>query len=232
MSLSKTKRRASQALFVFAALVILQSSAAGQQSTLEQLKAKVEKQYQKIYDLFAEGPSARVFPPSRSERLKQWQEDLADNFAAAEVTIGQILKFHPKDEEHWRERRETLRLYSTPTSPPETRTVFGASEVDKKARLIESPAASYPDTALKAKAKGEVRLRLVLAGDGTVKYIFPMKRLKHGLTEAAIEAAKQITFTPAMRQGKPVSQFFTLSYEFKIGKGLPPYVPEREFYFE
>ena len=97
--------------------------------------------------------------------------------------------------------------------------------------MIESPAGKYPDSALKAKAKGEVRLRLVLAGDGTVKYIFPMKYLKHGLTEAAIEAAKQIKFEPAIRNGQPASQFFTLSYDFKVGKGLPPHVPKHEFYF-
>ena len=70
-----------------------------------------------------------------------------------------------------------------------------------------------------------------LASDGAVKYIFPMKPLKHGLTEAAIEAAQKIRFEPAIRDGKPASQFATLSYEFKNGKGLPPYFPQHEFYF-
>jgi TonB family protein len=202
-----------------------------QQSTLEQLETKLQKQYEKIYELFAHGPAARVFPVNLRERLRVWQDELADSFAAAEVTIGQILKLKPGNNEHWIERRETMRLYSTPISPPETRTVFGKGEVQKKARLIESPAAAYPDSALKAKAKGEVRLRLVLAGDGTVKYIFPMKYLKHGLTEAAIEAAKQIKFEPAIRNGQSASQFFTLSYEFKIGRALPPHVPEHAFDF-
>jgi outer membrane biosynthesis protein TonB len=76
-----------------------------------------------------------------------------------------------------------------------------------------------------------VRLRLVLAADGTVRNIFPMKPLPHRLTEAAIDAARQIKFMPAVRNGQPVSQFATLSYEFKNGQGLPPYVPEHEFYF-
>lgn len=218
-------------LLVLAAFLSSGGGATAQEPTLEQLETKLQKQYEKIYDLFNSGPTGRLFPVDPRERLRGWQQDLADSFAAAEVTIGQILKLKPNNEEHWIERRETMQLYSTPTSPPETRTVFGKSEMQKAARLLESPAAQYPDSALKAKAKGEVRLRMVLAGDGTVKYIFPMKYLKHGLTDAAIEAAKQIKFEPGIRNGQPASQFFTLSYDFKAGKGLPPHVPEHEFYF-
>jgi TonB family protein len=213
-------------------LLICGSSASAQQTTLDQLKAKVEKQYDKIYDLFAAGPGGRLsasFDPR--QRVRDWQKDLADAFAAAEVTIGEILRLDPPDKDYWLERRETMRLYSTPISPPETREVFGKSEMEKAARLLDAPAAKYPDSALQAKSKGEVRLRLVLAADGTVKYIFPMKPLKHGLTEAAIEAARQIKFEPGIRNGKPASQFFTLSYEFRDGHGKPPYAPEHEFVF-
>lgn len=222
--------RAGYLTTAIAALLIFGSNASAQPTTLERLKTKVEKQYEKIYDLFQGGAAQPSFVSPR-ERLSLWQKDLADAFAEAEVTIGQILRLDPPDKEHWLERRETMRLYSTPISPPETREVFGKSELEKSARLLDSPAADYPDAALKANAKGEVRLRLVLAGDGTVKYIFPMKPLKHGLTETAIEAARQIKFEPGIRNGKPASQFFTLSYVFKDGKGLPPFVPEREFTF-
>jgi TonB family protein len=207
------------------------AAATAQQATLEQLEAKLEKQYAAIEDIFLHGPAKKIYPPRFRDRLRLWQDDLNQSFAQAGATIDQILKLQPPDEEKWRERRDTMSLYSQPTSPPESRTVFGSGEVQKKARLINAAAASYPDQARAAKAGGEVRLRLVLAGDGTVKYVFPMKPLKHGLTEAAIEAARQIRFEPAIRNGKRVSQFTTLSYEFKKGRGLPPYVPEPEFYF-
>jgi hypothetical protein len=72
---------------------------------------------------------------------------------------------------------------------------------------------------------------MVLAADGTVKNIFPMKPLAFGLTETAFDAAKRIKFTPAIRNGQPVSQFVVLSYEFKNGHGLPPYIPDHVFYF-
>src|SRR5258707_4969749 len=131
----------------------------------------------------------------------------------------------------FRSRSDTMWLYSQPSSPPSSRMVYGAGEVQRKARLVDPPAAAYPEAARSAKANGEVRLRLVLASDGTVKYIFPLKPLKHGLTEAAIESAQKIKFEPAIRDGKPASQFATLSYEFKHGKGLSPYFPQHEFYF-
>ncbi|PYS79894.1 MAG: hypothetical protein DMF70_12240 [Acidobacteria bacterium] len=206
-------------------------TAAAQQATLDQLEAKLQQQYATIEDRFAHGPAKMVYPPDPRERIHRWQEDLAQSFAEAGKTIDEILKLNPPDAEKWRERSDTMWLYSQPSSPPSTRTVFGAGEVQKKARLLDPPAAVYPDAARLAKAKGEVRLRLVLASDGAVKYIFPMKPLKHGLTEAAIQAAQKIKFEPAIRDGKPASQFATLSYEFKNGKGLPPYFPQHEFYF-
>jgi len=207
-----------------------QGTAAPQQN-LEQVEAKFQKQFAAIEDLFLYGPAKKVFPPDPRERLRRWQDELAESFARAGATVDEILKLHPPDEDHWRELRETLWLYSQPVSPASTRTVFGSSEVQKRARLLNAPAAAYPDEARVAKAKGEVRLRLVLAADGKVKNIFPMKSLPYGLTDAAMNAARQIKFTPAIRDGRPVSQFATLSYEFKKGRGLPPYIPEHEFYF-
>ena len=205
--------------------------AAAQQPTLEQLEAKLEKQYAAIEDIFFNSPAKQTDPPDFRERLRLWQDNLAKSFANAGGTIDEILKLNPPDAEKWRERSDTMWLYSQPSSPPSSRMVYGAGEVTKKARLLAPPAAEYPDAARKAKANGEVRLRVVLASDGTVKYVFPMKPLKYGLTEAAMEAARHLKFEPAIRGGKPASQFATLSYEFKKGRGLPPYFPQHEFYF-
>ena len=210
---------------------IVTGQAPSEQVDLKTLQAKFQKDYQAIEYLFAHGPAKKVFPVDPKQRLVRWQEELAASFATAGATVDAILKLHPSDEGGWRELRETMWLYAQPNSPPESRTVFGASEVKKRAHLIDPPAAAYPDAARAAKANGEVRLELVLAADGTVKNIFPMKPLPYGLTAAAMDAARLIKFTPAIRNGQPVSQFVILSYEFKNGRGLPPYVPEHVFYF-
>ncbi len=219
------------ALLVFGTRIVNGQTAARQQANLETLKTRFQKEYQAIEYLFAHGPAKKVFPPNPRERLRVWQGELADSFAQAGATADEILKLHPPDEANWLELRETLWFYAQPVTKPENRTVFGASEVQKRARLLDAPAAAYPDAARAAKASGEVRLEIVLAADGKVKNIFPMKPLEHGLTEAAFDAARQIKFTPAIRNGQPVSQFLILSYEFKNGRGLPPYIPDHVFYF-
>src|ERR1700730_7424706 len=116
---------------------------AAQQATLEQLEANLEKQYAAIEDLFLNGPAKKVFPVDPRERRRLWQDDLAQSFAQAGATIDAILKLRPADEEWWRERRDTMSLYSQPISPPASRTVFGAGEVQKKARLLDAPGAPY-----------------------------------------------------------------------------------------
>ncbi len=218
---------------LFAAILGGPVTVTAQPASLEQLETRLHKQYNAILEQFANGPAKQVFPPDFRVRLRQWQDELANRFAQAGATVDEILKLNPPQEEMLRERRDTLTLYSQPISPPRSRTVYGSSEVKKRARLLESPAATYPHQARVARAAGEVRLRLVFAADGTVKYVFPMKALKYGLTEAAMEAARQIKFAPAIRDGQPVSQFATLVYEFKKGKdkSRPPYFPVLEFYF-
>lgn len=204
---------------------------APQPANLETLKAKFQKEFQAIEYLFAHGPAKTVYPPDPKRRLAIWQDELATSFAVAGATADEILKLNPPDQANWLELRETLLLYAQPNTPPEKRSVFGASEVQKRALLLDAPAAAYPDAARAAKAGGEVRLEMVLAADGTVKNIFPMKSLAYGLTETAVDAARQIKFTPAIRNGQPVSQFLILSYEFKNGRGLAPYIPEHVYYF-
>jgi TonB family protein len=215
------------ATLVLAMLIGAQCAAA--QSSLDQLQVKLKSQYARIEKVIYSPPSRAQYTTEHRRKMREWQDDLAQSFLAAANTIEEILKLNPPDADYWRERLETLRLYGQPVSSPDERKVFGASEMQQSARIVDSPAAAYTDEARAAKAKGDVRLRLVLAADGTVKNIFPIKFLGHGLTESAMKAAQQIKFDPAMRQGKRASQFVTLVYEFDKGKGRPPYIPQTEF---
>jgi len=199
------------------------------QSSIDQLQAKLKTQYAKIEKVISSPPSHAQYPVDYKRRLREWQDDLAQSFVAAAATIEEILKLNPPNADFWRERLETLQLYSQPVSSPEERKVFGSGEVQQSARILETPAAEFTGEAQAAKAKGEVRLRMVLGADGTVKYIFPIKSLGYGLTESAMNAARQIKFEPAIRNGAPASQFITFVYEFNKGKSRPPYIPRTEF---
>lgn len=193
------------------------------------LEKKLAHQYgaiQKQFTLPPRPPSD--FVTARPASRREWQVELARLFSEAAVTVEEILALNPLNADLWRERLETLRLYGQPTSSPKERTIYGAGEVDKKAKLIDTPLAVYTEEARQANAKEEVRLRLVLAGDGTIRNMFPIKSAGHALTESAVTAAQQIKFEPAVKDGRPVSQFVTLVYEFKK-KDAKPKIPRTVF---
>ncbi len=204
--------------------------AGSNQSSIQELEAKLKSQYAKTEKLFASPPNPRGVSTTAYHRLlREWQDDLAQSFVRAAATVEQILALNPPNREMWQERLETLHLYSQPVSSPEERSVYGAGEVDKSAVILKTPIAEYTAEALAAKTHGDVRLRLVLAADGTVKDVFPIKSLSHGLTESAMEAARHIKFEPAVRKGKPASQFATFVYGFEKGQSREPYVPRTIF---
>jgi outer membrane biosynthesis protein TonB len=49
---------------------------------------------------------------------------------------------------------------------------------------------------------------------GKVGDITPLTKLPHGLTQKAVEAAKKITFEPAIKDGRSVSQYVVIGYNF------------------
>jgi len=51
---------------------------------------------------------------------------------------------------------------------------------------------------------------------GSVTNISTIRGLPDGLTERAIAAAKIIKFTPAMKDGHPVSMWMQLEYNFNL----------------
>ena len=217
------------ALIICAQSVLAMATAGTAQSSIDELQSKLKSQYAKIEKVIYSPPSRAQYPVDYQRRLREWQDDLAQSFVAAANTVREILKLNPPNADFWRERLETLQLYSQPVSSPDERKVFGSGEVQRSARILETPSAESTDQARAGKAKGEVRLRMVLAADGTVKYIFPIKSFGYGLTESAVNAARQIKFEPAMRNGKPASQFITFVYGFDKGKSRPPYIPRTEF---
>jgi len=94
--------------------------------------------------------------------------------------------------------------------------VFTMKDVTRKADILYKPEPLYTFNARRNNVTGTVRLRMVLAADGTVQNIMPLATLPEGLTEQAIEAARDIEFKPASKDGRPVSQYVTVEYNFNI----------------
>jgi TonB family protein len=116
--------------------------------------------------------------------------------------------------------RQRLAMLSPPPLPPPPPSfesdVFSAGDVTRRAVISRQPQPLYTDEARRNKVTGTVSLRMMLAADGTVRHIVPLTTLPDGLTEQAIEAARNIEFTPASKDGHAVSQAVTVVYNFNI----------------
>lgn len=93
---------------------------------------------------------------------------------------------------------------------------FRGAEVSRKARIKSKPEPGYTDAARKFDVRGVVRVRAVLASSGAVERVAVIRGLPHGLTQSAVAAARKIKFEPAEKDGRRVSQYVTLDYNFQI----------------
>jgi TonB family protein len=93
---------------------------------------------------------------------------------------------------------------------------FKPQEVNVRAVITSKPEPGFTEEARRENVTGLVRLRAVLSASGEVTNISVVKGLPGGLTEKAISAARQIKFRPAQKDGRSVSQYVTLEYNFNI----------------
>lgn len=87
--------------------------------------------------------------------------------------------------------------------------------VKPKPRNIPQPA--YTDQAREAGITGKVRVELTVDETGRVVSARVLAGLGYGLDEAALAAAREATFEPGARCGKPSRSTFTLGIRFSAG---------------
>ncbi len=134
--------------------------------------------------------------------------DSAERFLALNHSLSE------KKMKEWRDRADFLRVHAGDnTSQAE---IYKSSEVATRARVLRKPEPSYTGEARNNQVTGTVVLRCIFAADGRVRNIYVIRGLPDGLTERAIEAARKIKFIPAMKDGKPVSMWMQLEYNFNL----------------
>ena len=93
----------------------------------------------------------------------------------------------------------------------------GTSQADaRRAAREKKPGPGATAEARADHTTGVVRLRAILSASGKVTHIEVLQGLPDGLTKKAVEAAKKIKFTPAQKNGHPVSQYVVIEYHFDI----------------
>ena len=94
--------------------------------------------------------------------------------------------------------------------------VYTGKDVTTKARLLKKPEPTYSEKAKSELITGTIVIKCIFASDGTVRNIIVVSGLPYGLTEKAIEAARKIKFIPATKDGKNVSMWMQLEYNFNL----------------
>lgn len=154
---------------------------------------------------------------ARNQRIKGQSALLKD--AAESLEKFFQLNPSPPEAELWREQLATIRAYAqigSQDDPNAERTVYLTDELTTKAFILSREEPQYTDAAREHQVEGTVVLRAIFAADGTVQHILVLHPLPYGLTEKAIKAARQIKFVPATKDGRPVSQFIQIEYNFNL----------------
>jgi protein TonB len=105
-----------------------------------------------------------------------------------------------------------LRAQAGPSS-----TEASCDEPATKPRPLSVPQPNYNANARAAGIEGKVRVRLTVDETGKVTDVSVIQGLGYGLDEAALVAAREATFEPAIQCGKPVRATFTISMRFTTG---------------
>ncbi len=82
--------------------------------------------------------------------------------------------------------------------------------------ILDKPHPQYSAEGRTLRLEGDVVLDLVFQADGTVQVNRVTSGLGHGLDQAAVQAAKQIKFKPAKRDGQPVDFPARVRIEFRL----------------
>jgi TonB family protein len=94
-------------------------------------------------------------------------------------------------------------VQSVPAGSVRTKPAEASSPKLLPAEIISKPTPVYTDEARKLRIEGEVLVEVVFESSGRVRVVKVVRGLGHGLDEAAVHAAEQIHFKPAMQDGQP-----------------------------
>ncbi len=162
------------------------------QQQMEQLKRRLEMQQQRLLER-----KRRPQPqpqPQTEDRDEQAQEEREQ--PAGERQFFPVEGWERKLEEFW----------------------MGGVRVDadtQQQKLIHSARPVYPDVARQAGIEGTVRMKAIIAKDGSVQALKVISG-EPVLANAAVEAVRKWRYRPTVMEGKPVTVVTTVTVEFQL----------------
>lgn len=86
----------------------------------------------------------------------------------------------------------------------------------KMPQVLKEIKARYPLAAKKSQIEGEVLLSVLVNAKGEVENAEVLRGPGYGLNEAALQALKEFSFSPALKEGKPVRAQIQYRYQFRL----------------
>ena len=143
-------------------------------------------------------------PAPGSEGLKP-----RDRYQAALESSEQYLALTPRPTDDWRFQLEALRFYRDYYAGARSdETIVTTKETNTRLRISSKPPPDFSGIS----ASGTSVLRAVFSADGTIKHVLVLKRVSFDFDLRCLEAARKIKFTPAIKDGHPVSMILQLEY--------------------
>lgn len=112
-------------------------------------------------------------------------------------------------------------VFGIPDGPPDPYGVGGDGPIRLGGDVIPPekifyPSPRYTEEGRQARITGVVILEAVIDQQGNVAHVKVLKGLPMGLTESAVETAKQWKFRPATKAGEAVAVFLNLTIRFSL----------------
>ncbi|MFZ1978343.1 MAG: TonB family protein [Bacteroidota bacterium] len=87
---------------------------------------------------------------------------------------------------------------------------------EKEPVAVKSVLPKYPDIALRAGLEGNVYVKAWVDKEGKVRKVVVLKSDAQIFEQAAVDAASQMVFTPAIMQKNPVSVWVSIPFHFRL----------------
>jgi TonB family protein len=113
-------------------------------------------------------------------------------------------------------REVTTTGFAEPAPSPAQRPAAAPQQTDRSVEVVYKPRPEYTDEARRLQIEGEVVLEVEFTADGLVRVLRVARGLGYGLDEMASRAVQQIRFTPALRNGVPVTSRASVNIVFRL----------------
>ena len=128
-------------------------------------------------------------------------------FTGILIAVTSVESVSAMDNSYYTDKKDSIGVYSMVEQMPQ---IVGGISV-----LYEH--IDYPKEALDKKIEGRVFVQFVVDENGSVTQQKVLKDIGFGCGDAAVEALKQISFTPGIQNGVAVPVSYTLPVTFKLG---------------